>query len=237
MRTWLTRLPTGIDPKILQAKFTSWWKLDEASGTRNDELAAANHLTDNATVTQAVGKVGNAAQFTLPNSEYLSHADNASLSTGDIGFLLCLWAYLDTKATSQVFISQVSATSYGYDIHYNVGADRFRLEVGDGATTMIGIVTANSLGSPSVATWYFIVGWHDPTANKVYIQVNDGAVDEAATTGAAGDSSSEFDIGRQVAGNFFVDGRIDEVGFAKNLLTADERSYLYNTSSGRTIPL
>lgn len=40
------------------------WKLDEASGTRNDSHGT-NHLTDNNTVTTATAKLGtNAAQFT-----------------------------------------------------------------------------------------------------------------------------------------------------------------------------
>ena len=77
----------------LPTNLIAYWKLDEASGTRNDSKGA-NHLTDNNTVTQAVGKVGNAAQFTLANSEYLSIADNADLSAGDI------LEFNDTKASS-----------------------------------------------------------------------------------------------------------------------------------------
>lgn len=75
----------------------SYWKLEEANGARVDSVVASgNDLTDNNTVTQAVGVLGNAAQFTAANSESLSHADNASLGTGDIDFTVASWVYFDS---------------------------------------------------------------------------------------------------------------------------------------------
>ena len=75
----------------LTTSLIAHWNLDEASGTRVD-AKGGNDLTDNNTVTQATGIVSNAGQFTAANSEYLSIADNAALSTGDIDFTIPLWA-------------------------------------------------------------------------------------------------------------------------------------------------
>ena len=65
------------------------------------------------------------------------------------------------------------------------------------------------------------------------LEVNGGAVQSttlpvnhrAATT-------TEFWIGRYDTSYF--NGRIDNVGFWKRLLTANEKAYLYNTGSGRS---
>ena len=47
-----------------------------------------------------VREQGMAAQFTAANSEYLSRADNAALSMGDIDFTIETWVYMDTTPTS-----------------------------------------------------------------------------------------------------------------------------------------
>ena len=69
----------------LSDSLVSYWILGEASGERADSHDS-NPLTDNNTVGQAAGKITNAADFIPGNSEYLNHADNASLSFGDDPF-------------------------------------------------------------------------------------------------------------------------------------------------------
>jgi hypothetical protein len=216
---------------------TSFWKLDEASGTRSDSVGS-NNLTDNNTVGQAIGKVGSAAQFNSASSRYLSIADNASLSTGDIDFTWSGWVYLDSKTTNRVFVhkgSGVSNGQYEYLLFYNSTANRFRFAASNSGGAE-GIVNANTLGSPSIATWYFIVAWHDSVANTVNIQVNDGTVDSVSYSGGAQDSSSALNIGRANASGLPMDGRIDAVGFWKRTLTTAERTELYNSGLGVEYP-
>lgn len=217
----------------------SYWKLDETSGTRADAVVATgNDLTDNNTVTSNPGKIGNAGQFTFANTEYLSHADNASLSAGDIDISFAGWMYLDSKATYQVLLSKHDgATIAGseYLIMYDQGLDRFTFTVYQG-TTNSGTIAANNLGSPSTATWYYIVAWHDATANTVNIQVNNGTVDSVSYSNGINDTTTAFDIGALSNTGFAMDGRIDEVGLWKRTLTVQERTDLYNSGNGFTYP-
>ncbi|GAG88612.1 unnamed protein product, partial [marine sediment metagenome] len=61
------------------------------------------------------------------------------------------------------------------------------------------------------------------------IQVDDGAIDTLGTGGALqAPGAAEFQIGSRQGPNSPLDGRVDEVGFWKRLLTADERTALYN---------
>jgi hypothetical protein len=94
---------------------------------------------------------------------------------------------------------------------------------------------ANTLGSPSLSTWYFVVCWHNQAAATINICVNDGAVDSAARTAAISDTAAGFIIGADGFNttNAPVDGRIDEVGFWKRVLSAAEITELYNSGSGR----
>ncbi|MDA2917638.1 hypothetical protein MYX64_12505, partial [Nitrospinae bacterium AH_259_B05_G02_I21] len=81
------------------------WKLNEASGTRSDSHGS-NDLTDNNTVGQAAGKIGNAADFIRVNSEYLSIADNADVSAGDVDITWALWVWLDDNTNSHSLIGK-----------------------------------------------------------------------------------------------------------------------------------
>lgn len=217
----------------------AFWELEEASGSRAD-AHSTNTLSDVNTVTQAAGKVGNAAQFTAVNSEHLSIADNAALSTGDIDFTIAAWVYMDSKGTgftANVIASKYGAGGQGVDHEWNLAftgttTDRFQFAVRPNAGTL-GTVAADSLGSPSTATWYYVIGWHDSVANTISIQVNNGTVDSQAYSLGTIDGTAAFEIGDASGGlGAPFDGRIDQVGFWKRVLTSQERTDLYNGGAG-----
>lgn len=223
----------GVSPLLLS--LVSHWSYEEASGTRVDNFGA-NHLTDNNTVTQAAGKVANAAQFTNANSEYLSVVDNPSLSMGDIAFSTACWVYLDSKTARRAFICKstgsIDATTE-YRLDYSNSNNRFRFCVGNG--TLSAVVNDTVFGSPALATWYFLVAWHDPVGDTINLQTNNGTVNSAAYTGGSYDSGAPLHIGRRDATvNDYMDGRIDEAAIAKRLWTAGERTFLYNAGAGRS---
>lgn len=216
----------------LKTSLISYWKLEEASGNRADSHGS-NTLTDNNTVTQATGKIGNAGQFTSASSEYLNSTDNASLSTGDIDFTFATWVYLDTKGANRRILAKTNnVASSEYILTYRSATDRFDFTIADGAIQ----ADANNLGSPSATTWYFIVCWHDSVANTLNIQVNNGTADSSATGGTApSDTAFDFQIGR-TAGEY-MNGRIDDTAFWKRTLTAAEKTQLYNSGNGYSYSL
>lgn len=217
----------------------SHWRLDEVSGVRAD-CHSINHLTDNNTVTQAVGKIGSAGQFTAANLESLSIVDNAAISGGDIDFTFSVWVYIDSLPSSgnnRFIFAQFAGGDQRYilTLSNTAGTSRFVWAVYDGASTIIGSATATALGTPSTATWYHIVVWHDAAANVVGIRVNDTSENTAATTGAAGDSDAVFALSTAGATTTW-DGRLDSLSYWKRLLTSTEKTLLYNGGSGRDYP-
>src|SRR5438132_3427731 len=154
----------------------SYWKCDEASGNILD-AHSTNHLTDTNTVTAATGKINGSRQFTSANSEYAVKANNSSLQLGDIDFTYALWVYIDSDSLNNVILSRYNETSQSVYIScFNV-TNRFRFQVRSLDELSDGIIEANNLGAPSTATWYYIIAWHDATANTLNIQVNNGTVD------------------------------------------------------------
>jgi hypothetical protein len=207
----------------------AYWELNEASGTRNDSHGA-NHLADNNTVTQAVGRIGSAAQFTAANSEYLSIADNTSLSTGDIDFTFQAWIYIDSTATHRGVAGKFAASgNREWYLSCNPGG-ALRFVVSPDIVTY-GDVSSAEL---SPARWYHVVTWHDSVNNIMGISVNDGAPVTASYSGGAMDSTAPFFLGDSIGSGFPFEGRIDNAGFWKRVLRADERTALYNQGVGRS---
>ncbi|HEU4594597.1 MAG TPA: LamG-like jellyroll fold domain-containing protein [Pyrinomonadaceae bacterium] len=219
----------------LNSGIVAFWKLDEASGTRYDAVRT-NHLTDNNTVTQATGKVGNAASFASASSEYLSCADNADLSTGDVDFMGAGWFQLMTKTASMDLVAKWGASgNFEYILTYDQATDRFIFFVSNNGTTTASVI-ANTFGSPSIGTWYFVVFYHDATGNLIGISVNNGAFNTTAHTTGVFNSTAPFQIGARAVSPSYFNGRADAVGFWKRLLSAAEITELYNAGAGREYP-
>ena len=217
-----------------KTSLVAWWSLNETSGTRNDSHGS-NHLADGNTVLYGTGKQGNAADFERDNSEYLYIADNAALSMGDIDFTVGAWVNVESTAVSGIVLSK-------YD--YGATQREFQLEVtsapyaqfivsNNGTATVIAQWNTSAL---STGTWYFLVAWHDAAANTINIQVNNGtAVSTAHTTGVLSGTSpfaigSRFNSGTPIS---FFDGLVDEAFVFKRVLTADEKTWLWNGGNGR----
>lgn len=219
----------------------SYWKLDEASGNALD-AHGSNDLTETSgTIDAATGKVGGARDFEVGDTEFFAHADNADLSTGDIDFTWSAWVRLESTGANRVVFAKWDFTGQReYALFYNNAADRFEFDVssngqGSGATA----VRADTLGAPSLATWYHLVGWHDSVNNQIGICANAGTADVAAHSTGVRDGSAGFALGSFLAtgaGDSHWDGLIDEVGFWKRVLTSTERTALYNSGNGLAYP-
>lgn len=226
----------SVPDSPLLTSLVAYWKLDESSGTRNDSHGV-NHLTDNNTVTSVAGKINNAAEFTAANSESLSILDNAALSMGDIDFTIAAWIYITDKSTARVAVAKWnnSANKREYLLWYNNTNDRFTFSVSNDGTTSTNC-NADLLGSPATSTWYFVVAEHDSSANRIRIYVDNGAGNEITWSTGVLESDSTFRIGANSQNIQHWNGRIDEVGIWKRLLTSGERTQLYNNGSGTAYP-
>ncbi len=225
----------------LLTNLISYWKLDEASGNRADSVGS-NTLVDTNTVLAGTGKINNAADFEAANTEYFTLADNASISIGNIDFTFSMWVNMESGGFRTLINKEIASGEREFVLWYDttgaVATNRLFWRVSDGLGAHSGDVVADTIGALSTGTWYFIVVWHDATADTVNIQVNNGAVDSASYTFGGADTAGAFWMGNQVAAATRLwDGMIDEVGFWKRTLTATERQNLYNSGNGLAYPL
>jgi hypothetical protein len=207
----------------------SYWKLDEASGNAID-AHGANTLTQNGTVGTTAGKIGNARTFSgSPN--YLSTASNSSLQVGDVDFTAAFWVRFNSLAIQQVPVGKwsLAGSNREYRFFFQSASNRMLFQVSALGTAAV-TVAANLFGGLSTGVWYYVVGWHDATANTISISVNGISNSASHSTGVFA-GSSIFGIGRS-GDDFPTDGAIDECGVWKRTLNADERAALYNGGNG-----
>jgi hypothetical protein len=196
----------------------AWWPMNEASGTRED-VHGSSDLTDNNTVLSTTGVQGNAALFVAANTEYLSITDNADLSAGDIAFSIFGWVRRDSATATQVFWSK-----FGSEYQFYYGSPNVVWRTG--GTTL-------SSGAPASGAFNFVVMWHDPSTDLIYLQINNGTVVSTAFSSGIPDSTEPFRVGRN-SGGFYCDCAVDELAIAKRVYTSDERTWLYNSGAGRS---
>lgn len=224
------------------AGLVAYWPLTDASGSRYDALGGANTLTNNNVVTQATISSGGpgvyASSFASASSQYLSVADNALVSTGDIDYTICAWVNIASTGADRSIISKYGAAgTREFYLFYNNASARFQFSVSGDGTATTGVLDS-SLGAPSTTTWYFLRVWHDATGNTVNIQSNLNTPVSAAHTAGSFDSASVLLIGAVLpaAPASFMNGQICQVGFWKRVLTTQEHAWLYNNGRGRLYP-
>lgn len=233
--TEVTALYNSYDPGVvvstLQKGLVGYWKLDNNA---KDATPYESNLTNTNGVTFTTDRKGQSAkagQFVRASSQYLSLADNAALSTGDIDFTASGWVYFDSFSTFVNILGKWNTTGDQREwiLYWDNAAGKFHFAVSSAGTVQQGDVTADSAGTISTGQWYFVVVWHDASANTTNIQVNNGTATTTSYSLGVFNSTAAFQIsGAGGAVNTF-DGRVDDVRFYKKVLSAAERTALYES--------
>lgn len=196
----------------------------------NDGLILSGTGSAKQVCAQGMAEARTAAQFTSANAEYLSIANNASLQTGDIDFTLAGWIYKETNTDFQYVASKYDSAADGEWGLYNdaTGALTFNIwNISNRGTVTSGVLAPRA--------WHFFVVWHNAATNTVNMQINNGTVISAATTGAPASTAASLRFGAYLSSPaHHFDGRQDSMAFWRRALTAGERSWLYNAGHGRS---
>ena len=219
--------PNAALDASIRSKLTSYWKLDEASGTRADSIGS-NNLTANGTggVGSTTGKLGNAAAFVGAESDYLSITDNTSISIGNNSCEFCLWVYSSGSLASAV---EIVSKRNDYIIQINAAGAFFTGWFGGAAKI------ATKSVALSINTAYFISAAFDKDTQEVSIDVNNSGTRGTTATKSStmDDGTNPLAFGGRPFGAAFLTGWMDEIGYCKgSMLTAAERTLIYNAGAG-----
>jgi hypothetical protein len=219
----------------------AYWPLDEPStGTvviNRADAYAGHTLTDGGNKTPSdTGLVyAQAALFVSGGAnDVLSRSSEADFQVSGTSWTVCAWVYLTATGLNMNLVAKGGNTFPNREwlLWYDNSASRFLVTYCE-ASGAVGLHSrqATTLGAPSLNTWYFVVGWYDDAADTLNIQVNNGTVDSTGslTVGAyAGTSTLEV-------GDWNANARIGPALFWKRVLSATERTNLYNGGAGLTL--
>lgn len=219
----------------------AYWKLEEASGVRDDAHSTYD-LTDNNTVTSGTGKIGDAALFAEATSEYLSSTTSLGIDMSSYftyNFWVKITALPDASEVEYLFYWRNGATTD------KKGDDQIQL-YNDAGTQQIYIVRRDSDGSDqqganytlTAGTWFMLTCTWDGSNHKLYINGSGTpTITQASTrTGTNTGTDTYFKMGGDPGDNRFVDGMIDEFGVWSRVLTSSEITELYNSGDGLQYP-
>lgn len=113
-----------------------------------------------------------------------------------------------------------------------IASDKARFSVWTSANVENNI---DSTGTLTSGRWYFIVAWHDTTADTINVQVDNGTFDSASYTSGTRNVATALNIGRHGTTGTYMNGRIQYVGFWKRVLTQQEKTDLYNYGRGNAL--
>lgn len=202
----------------------SVWRLDEASGQRQDAYGS-NHLTDNGSVGSAAGQVDNAADFSL-SGQSLSHADDPSLEIDPVnGFTLSLW-FRPTVIDSERSLVTKDALNQRSWVLTVTGTGLLRgFAFASGTSSEVRSANAATLNA-----WNHGFFWFDPADATARVSLNGGATTglESPISGTLANTTSNFKIGNRDFSDLPFRGQIDEVAVWQRVLTADERKAVRN---------
>lgn len=233
------RLVPAIDPiaYAIKSKLSEYYPLTESSGSRYGLVTGHELYQSTGTIGTASGLISGelAPAFTATNGQCLREATASwspmNVPSGGGNHCIFGWFYLNSNSGTQFIVSKWSSYSesdltYGFDIEsgsfygYNGGSTYYYAGV-------------SASGFPA-ANWHFFCVWRDSTDGKVRLQINNGTVyvSESASNPSG---AVPFVIGGTLSESFEMAGRVNHVGFTSgSILTADERTWLYNSGSGRT---
>ncbi len=226
-----------------------FYNMNEASGTRVDAVGSGHDLnTTIGTVTAGTGIISNA--ITLAASSAIGRTGGPGpITTAAIGsstgFTITLWSFPTTLQDGKTIIglhqdsdplAQGSST-FSFLIQTVTAATKLRFIVSNITGNTVQHDTGTGLTENA---WNFVACWFDPTLDLVYSQVNNGIINTAAYTSTCAVSATHNLV---FGGNSILDpapntlvGRTDAVGIWGRVLTAPERTTLYNAGAGKEHP-
>jgi hypothetical protein len=202
---------------------TAFWRLEEASGTRNDSVGA-RHLTPTGGTYGVTGRMANCAYFETTSSMGLIGTDHADLRPGNADFSISLWcAGTETAIYSgRILVSKHYFDGDTYEEGFQLGFTGYHpyfyvLTDGDDIAYLI-----QSGTEFYEYVWHHVVFTFSRANNRARIYVN-GALSAEATnwTDPLRGSTADLWLGSDADQGLPWDGWLDGVGWFKGVeLTA-----------------
>lgn len=205
------------------------WEFPEGSGaTTADEGSGDNAgaLLGGATWTTA-GHGGDAISFDGSTGRVAAPGPIVATNTS---FSVAAWVYLTAKSVNRTAVGQDGSVIGGFFLQYDAGSDRWAFTMHTSDSTGASGVSALGTTSPSLNTWYHLVGVYDNSAGQIKLYVN-GSLQGTVSCTTPWNATGKFAVGRgfwNFANTDFWPGKIDAVKVYQRALGSPEVANIYS---------
>ncbi len=207
----------------LTTNLVSYYKLENVN-----DYWGTNHLTNNNAATFVAGKVNNAVNLVGASLQYLNKTDATGLPIGAGARSFAFWINLSTLTQYGAIISYgAETTQNGMQIHWNSGTTQMYINICGYAVVIDTVIT--------IDTWNHFIVTYPGSGNIFTVYKNNvslGTVDLGFPPNTS--TSNNLSIGKRLDAYYFS-GKIDELGVWTKVLSATERTDLYNGGAGQTM--
>lgn len=215
----------------LLTNLVGYWRLGEATGATRLDGVATSHLLDDGSV-DVVLQSG-AAKFIGTTNENLHCASNSAIQMGNFDFTVAIWCF-PTVGGNYVAVDKGGAflpavNEYMIQLHTTGTFAR----ISNGTTGITATTTAYTGGA-----WNWMLLEYDATNDVLNVSKNNAAPGtQGGSTGGWAAGSADLRVGKRgPSGDTYI-GLLRDLGIWKRLLTADEKTELYNAGvPGITYP-
>lgn len=205
----IASIACGLD--INEQALVSYFKCDEASGNLIDTKSGKT-FTQNGTIGQVAGKVGNARDLESGSSEYFSRTDDNDYDEPFSTILL--WAKHDAAGTEEYYFSK-EATPNNHYFMYKNNVNAYSFQVGNGSTG-----ASSSIAAATATNWNHVGGRVDGA--RINAILNGLTYDPQTLLGGFAGSAIDFRFGSNDPAGNYLNGLIDEIVYFKRAAFDDE---------------
>jgi hypothetical protein len=224
-------------PGTLADGLINYWEFEEDAGAMIDSHGAFDLPRVGTVALDLNGISGAAAYFNNNGANRLQAIDpHVGIFNGQGSWTQAIWANFVSVSSNykilmgQVYDGNIVNSPYYVSLNYITGTIGFAASGGSGS-----FYTAVHPTIIQVEEWNLIVVWYDGDTNKLGIQVNNQEVIESnGPTAIDTESGQAYRVGAYGNGNLPMHGSLDELARWSRVLTADERTALWNVGFGLT---
>ena len=174
------------------------------------------------------GGTGTISGATFGDGVFSFDGSNDRIDCGNIlsftsNFSICAWMKSSDQNNYAVAIGKTD--NNGYSMQMRASNNRFQMNINDGSWKAA-FYTVSPIDN---GNWYYVVGTHDGTTIKIYVNAVKGT---DASAGSATTNTASFYIGAESSGNYFK-GDIGPVQVYNIALSATEVLQNFNAQRGR----
>lgn len=192
-------------------------RLGETSGNVTDVIGSRTGTVNGNPTYGRIGPIPGDSTTCIDfdgTGDYVAFSYDATLNPST-AFTVEAWFMRDTDTgVDENIVHSITATT-GFCLDVTGAADAFRFRFSNGG----GIQAVTSASTASTATWYHIVGTHDGTTGRLYV---DGKLHGQAVAAFVANSTVGLGIAGSAAGATLMNGKVANVRVYSRALTADE---------------